>query len=179
MNCIIDAWEKHESELRGFINKHIVDVHHSEDLLQETFIKAIRQGTKFCNLENPRAWLYRVTRNQLIDHQRRHKNYDEIDENISYEEIEIPAIETLSACLPKALEALNKHDREALIACDIDGMSQIAFAQKTGLGLSATKSRIRRARKKLKEKLNSLCNIKYDETGNVCSYLPSKNCCEN
>ena len=170
MNCVMDAWAKYEPELRGFIFNNIADARHSEDILQDTFVKAIHQGSKFCSLENPRAWLFAVTRNQIIDYQRKLKNHNELDDNLVHEEISIDAVESLSACLPQALAELSSDNKIILQMCDIDGQSQKDFAQQNNLSLPATKSRIQRARKKLKEKLKSLCNVQYDDTGNVCCY---------
>ena len=166
----MDAWEKYEPELRGFIFKNIKDARQSEDLLQDTFVKAIHQGAKFCALENPRAWLFRVTRNQIIDYQRKQKDHSELDDNLSEEKNNIEAVESLSACLPHALANLAQEEQLIIQACDIDGQSQKDFAEQHNLTLPATKSRIQRARVKLKEKLNTLCNVKYDDSGKVCCY---------
>jgi RNA polymerase sigma-70 factor, ECF subfamily len=39
----------------------------AEDLLQNVFLKALRQGRRFCSVENGRAWLFQVARNALAD----------------------------------------------------------------------------------------------------------------
>ena len=39
----------------------------ADDLLQDVFVKAMRQGRGFCALDNPRAWLFQVARNALVD----------------------------------------------------------------------------------------------------------------
>ncbi len=171
MNCVINAWEKHEAELRGFINKNIHDSRVCEDLLQDTFLKAIQQGSRFCSLDNPRAWLFTVTRNQLIDFQRKQKNTEPLAEDIEEGNETISAIESLSSCLPHALKQLDRKDRDILQKCDLDGLSQSDYAEQNNLGISAAKSRIQRARKRLKQQLSKLCNIQYDPTGKVCCYI--------
>ena len=171
MNCVIRAWEKHEAELRAFINKNIPDARVSEDLLQDTFLKAIQHGAQFCSLENPRAWLFTVTRNQLVDFQRKQKKTEPLAEDIEEENETISAIESLSSCLPHALEKLDKKDRDILQKCDLDGLNQLDYAKQNNIGISTAKSRIQRARKKLKQQLNQLCHVKYDTSGNVCCYI--------
>lgn len=39
----------------------------ADDLLQDLFLKALRQGDRFCDLHNARAWLFEVARNLLAD----------------------------------------------------------------------------------------------------------------
>ena len=180
MNCIIAAWGNHEAELRGFLTRQTGNPVQAEDVLQETFLRAITEGAKFCSLENPRAWLFRVARNQLIDQSRsyaaKHQTSelsDEPLENIN----EIPAVKTLDICLPKALTKLDAEDREVIERCDLEGELQSHFAEDKGLTLAGAKSRIQRARKRLKTELVDLCKVNFDESGNVCCYTAKDNGC--
>ncbi len=172
-NCVINAWGKHEAELRGFLTRQTKNITLAEDILQETFLRAMTEGAKFCSLENPRAWLFRVARNQLIDQSRsyaaRHQ-VGELDKDIPEENDEIPAVTTLDACLPKALTRLNKEDREAIERCDLEGQQQAQYAEDKGLSLTAAKSRVQRARKRLKQELVELCKVNFDDAGNVCCH---------
>ncbi len=173
MNCIINAWAQHEAELRGFLTQKAANPAQAEDILQETFLRAVSEGRKFCSLENPRAWLFRVARNQLIDHSRRAETKlasTELAADIADKFDEIPVVQTLDICLPKALTQLNEEDRSIIEHCDLDGLSQADFAAKNRLTLVATKSRIQRARKRLKSELVELCKVNYDEAGNVCCF---------
>jgi len=178
MNCIINAWGRHEAELRGFLTKQSSDPAQAEDILQETFLRAVAEGAKFCSLENPRAWLFRVARNQFIDQSRRADSKykaEEISENLSGDGDVIPAIKTLDVCLPKALTKLNEEDREAIERCDLEGELQSQFAEDKNLSLAGAKSRIQRARKRLKSELVELCKVNFDEDGNVCCFTENKN----
>ncbi len=56
-DCALRAWQAHEGELLGFLAHHASDADATQDLLQEVFVKALRQGG-FCALDNPRAWLW-------------------------------------------------------------------------------------------------------------------------
>jgi len=181
MNCIITAWGKHEAELRGFLTRQTGNPTRAEDILQETFLRAITEGANFCSLENPRAWLFRVARNQLIDQSRSYsfKNQSaELAEDLPDEINEIPAVKTLDVCLPRALAKLEKEDREVIERCDLEGQLQAQFAKDKGLSLAGAKSRIQRARKRLKVELVDLCKVNFDESGNVCCYTSKgNNCC--
>jgi len=56
--------------LRGWLISRLDNAADADDLLQDVFEKAMLQGERFCTVENRRAWLYRVTRNALIDRYR-------------------------------------------------------------------------------------------------------------
>ena len=65
--CLLNAWSAHESELRGYLRHRLGDVQDADELLQDVFLKALRQGRRFCAVENARAWLFQVARNALTD----------------------------------------------------------------------------------------------------------------
>ncbi len=65
--CLLTAWAAHEAELHGFLRHRSGLVEEADDLLQEVFIRALRQDSQFCIIENPRAWLFQVARNILAD----------------------------------------------------------------------------------------------------------------
>ena len=46
MNCLTNAWDKHEAELRGWLRKQTGNAHDAEDLLQDVFLKALRQHSR-------------------------------------------------------------------------------------------------------------------------------------
>ena len=66
-NCLRAAWRAHEPELRGWLRARLGNPAEVEDLLQDLFLKALRQGERFCSVRNARAWLFEVARNALAD----------------------------------------------------------------------------------------------------------------
>jgi RNA polymerase sigma-70 factor (ECF subfamily) len=63
MTCLTSAWALHEPELRGWVRHRLGNAQDVEDLLQDLFLKALRQGERFCSVQNARAWLFEVARN--------------------------------------------------------------------------------------------------------------------
>lgn len=47
MNCLMMAWHQHEAELRGWRRHRLGNAVDAEDLLQDVFLKAMRQGERF------------------------------------------------------------------------------------------------------------------------------------
>jgi RNA polymerase sigma-70 factor (ECF subfamily) len=166
------SWDQYESELHRWLLGHTPDRTDAEDLLQEVFLRAIHQGKHFCELSDPRAWLYKVARNLLTDRLRLSKAFIELPEDLKAESNQIATIDELSACLPRVLAELYKDDYEVLALCDLQGMSQADFAELKGLTLPAVKSRIQRARKRLKAQLAKSCQVQFDAAGKVWCFVP-------
>jgi RNA polymerase sigma-70 factor, ECF subfamily len=66
---IEELWHEHRAELLGFLRQRVGDAELAEDLLQGVFVKA-QAGLPGLQVEHPRAWLFRVARNSVIDHYR-------------------------------------------------------------------------------------------------------------
>ncbi|MBU4500069.1 MAG: sigma-70 family RNA polymerase sigma factor, partial [Gammaproteobacteria bacterium] len=123
------AWDSHEAELRGWLQRRLNNPHDAEDLLQDLFIKALRQDKKFCEISNARAWLFEVARNTLADRLRMKREQIELPEDLAAEHDGPAAVETLAGCLPRALARLPEADREAITRCDPEGMRQQDYAR--------------------------------------------------
>ncbi|ODU86952.1 MAG: RNA polymerase subunit sigma-70 [Thiobacillus sp. 65-69] len=172
MSCLMNAWGEHEAELRGWLRSRLGNAHDAEDMLQDLFLKAMRQDRKFCEIANARAWLFEVARNAIADRLRLKKDQVELPDDLVAEHDEPAAVESLAACLPRALSELSDEDREAITRCDLEGMSQEDYAHLKGLTLPGAKSRVQRARKRLREDLSDACQVKFDAAGKVCCFVP-------
>jgi RNA polymerase sigma-70 factor (ECF subfamily) len=173
VGCLNQAWHQHETEIRQFLVHRTGNKDDADDLLQELFIKALRQGGAFCQIDNPRAWLFHVARNLIVDRLRLTKTQVPLPDDLCAEpEPELPPIDGLSQCIPRVLSELSPVDREAIVLCDLQGMTQQAYAQRVGLTLPAAKSRLQRARARLQAQLVSACHVSFDEAGAVCCFVP-------
>lgn len=174
MKCIIDAWDAYQPELLRFVANRIPDTQDAHDLVQEVFLRATRLEHGLCGIDNRRAWLFHVARNLLIDRYRLSKDEVSLDDEMpgAPEPDETAPVDALSQCLPRVLAELSAEDREAITLCDIEGLSQHDFAEQLGLTLPAAKSRVQRARKRLRTQLVTACQVKFDETGQVCCFVP-------
>ncbi|HYP68280.1 MAG TPA: RNA polymerase sigma factor SigZ [Thiobacillaceae bacterium] len=168
----MSAWDTHEAELRGWLRNRLGNPHDAEDLLQDLFIKALRQDKKFCEIANARAWLFEVARNALADRLRLKKQQVELPDDLVHDADEPAAVASLAACLPRALAELSEEDREVITLCDLEGLNQEDYARLKGLSLPGAKSRAQRARKRLREHLTAACQVKFDAAGKVCCFVP-------
>ncbi|WP_064609052.1 sigma-70 family RNA polymerase sigma factor [Photobacterium sp. J15] len=175
--CLMRAWQAHQHSLLSWLYKHTDDDALAEDLLHEVFLRAMRKNKAFCDIDNAKAWLFRVANNLVID-QSRQRSFVPLDDlDFESEQQEIGVVDSLTQCLPRVLNELAPKDSDILKACDIHGMTQKEYAELHGMTLVATKSRLQRARQKLKRQLSQSCKVKLDEYHKVCCFTPreSKN----
>lgn len=172
MNCLTQAWTQHEPELRGWARHRLHSPSDVEDLLQDLFLKALRQGERFCSVQNARAWLFEVARNTLADRLRVARNTLELPDDLTNPEDVPDTVDSLVACLPRVLSELSAEDREAITLCDLQGMAQADYANAKGISLSAAKSRIQRARVRVKQHMTAACQVQLDAAGHVQDFVP-------
>lgn len=171
-DCHNKAWRQHQAEIRRFLLNR-ANASEADDLLQEVFLKALLLGKDFCRIDNPRAWLFHVARNLLIDRLRLTKAQLPLPDDLCEPAVPGPdAVDLLSHCLPRVLSELSPEDREAITLCDIQGLTQQDYAARLGLSLPGTKSRLQRARLRLRARLAEACQVRFDEHGKVCCFVP-------
>ncbi len=171
--CLSRAWRETGGELLGWLRHRLDGDAEADDLLQEIFLRALRQGDAFCTLDNPRAWLFQVARNALTDRLRSNRPHSELSDDLASTESELPAtVDQLTQCLPRVLGELSAADRLAIELCDIAGQPQQVLAEKLGISLSGAKSRLQRARQRLKVRLIEGCQVCFDTEGQVAGFVP-------
>ncbi len=143
----------------------------AEDLLQETFLKAYRHLKDFDGRSSLATWLYRIAINEALMVLRRKQpemiSMDEPrrDEEEDQEPLQIvdwcclPEEELLSAegraVLDRALEKLSPLLRAVFVLRDIEGLSTRQVAQTLNLSEATVKTRLSRARLRLREELSA------------------------
>ena len=172
MKCHDTAWKQHAPELRSWMRRRLGAPQDVDDMMQDLFMKALRQGQGFCSVSNARAWLFEVARNALADRLKVQRELVELPDDLSSEDDDLDAVDLLSACLPRVLSELDPADREAISLCDLQGMPQAEYAQKAGIKLSAAKSRLQRARQKMRERMTQACQVSFDGQGHVADFVP-------
>lgn len=171
--CLLDAWSTHEAELRGYLRHRLGDDQEAQEALQDVFLKALRQGRRFCGVQNARAWLFQVARNALADRLRAQREHLPLPEDLpASEDRAVTPLDDLAQCLPRVLAELSEADRLALTLCDLEGQPQQVLAERLGLSLPGAKSRLQRARARLRQRLVTVCQVRFDDSGQVCCFTP-------
>lgn len=172
MNCLDTSWKAHAPELKRWALRRMANPAEVDDFLQDLFLKALRQGDRFCSLENARAWLFEVARNALADRLRVARETVELPEDLPQSHDELDTVDQLTACLPRVLSELSAEDREAITLCDLQGMSQAEYARVKALSLSGAKSRVQRARERLRAHMTEACQVSFGPEGTVDDFVP-------
>lgn len=177
-NCDVPSlWIEHKNELRNFIYKRVKDEDLTNDILQEVLIKVYNFCISKSGVKNIRSWLFQIAQNTIIDNYRRQSKFiqQEAEFDLADEDENMAFKDAVNYILPM-LDFLPVKYAEPLKLADIDGLKQADIAQKIGLNLSATKSRIQRARQLLKEEFVTCCFFETDKQGNIISFEIKDSC---
>jgi RNA polymerase sigma-70 factor (ECF subfamily) len=177
MKCVETAWGAHRAELMRFLRHKLGEEGQAEDLLQDVFLRATQHLETFCAVENRRAWLFQVARNAVVDFYRRHRPADPLPDDLAADAPEDDPLAPLCTCLVNQLERLPVPDREALTLSELDGVPQKDVARTQGLSVSGAKSRVQRARVKLRDLIVDACHVEFDERGRVVGHSPPASRC--
>jgi RNA polymerase sigma-70 factor (ECF subfamily) len=115
-----------------------------------------------------------VARNALVDYQRLHRETAELPDDIPEPDEQTEPIVALGECIGRVLTELSVEDRDIIEQCDMNGIKQRAYADTHGLTLAAVKSRLLRARQKMRETLSTNCKVQFDAEGRVDGHVPRK-----
>jgi RNA polymerase sigma-70 factor, ECF subfamily len=139
----------------------------AEDLVQETYTRALAAWSSFAADTNLRAWLFRILRNAHVDSYRRARtnpvrgtlgdDLDVVDSLSSREPLRGDAeLERLRGVVAVDIEAALASltvDARTIILLDLEGFSGEELAEILGCAVGTVKSRLSRARECLREQL--------------------------
>jgi RNA polymerase sigma-70 factor (ECF subfamily) len=135
----------------------------AEDLVQETYAKALRGFPAFQLGTNFRAWMYRILRNTFLTSRTGLKATMTVplglEDDGSELAIEPDTPETIlidrsnTALLQSAIDELPVHFREILLLCEVEEMSYQEIAETLSIPIGTVMSRLSRARQMLRNHL--------------------------
>ncbi len=165
---IEESWKRFHQQLLAFIRQRVDQEHDAEDILSVVFLRLLQKGDDITNL---RAWLYRSTRNAIIDYYRTKKQQEPIEQHESFAEPSREEDEYMACCIQQLVQFLPERDRLALVAIS-EGQSQEFYAAEQGLSSSGARSRIQRARQRVREAFVQYCRPERDVCGSIIRVNP-------
>ena len=136
------------NKVMGYIHSRIRNRADAEDICSDVFEKVQRKLPEFDSAKaSVSTWIFTITRNTVIDHYRRSKPVEELDENLSDNaELDESLLnnETLSE-LAEALRALPEELRDIIVLRYYDGKPLTEVAEIMGLSYGAVKLRHQKA----------------------------------
>lgn len=150
----------------------------AEDLVQETYIKALRGFSSFQLGTNFRAWMYRILRNTFLTSRTGLKASSltvalDREEDLLESILEPDTPETIliersnRELMQSAIANLPVHFREILLLCEVEEMSYQEIAEALSIPIGTVMSRLSRARKMLRE------NVRQNLKGERSDGLPA------
>lgn len=176
------VWEEFHPGLKQFILKRVSDEQNAEDILQDVFLKIHTHIDTLRDEEKLQSWIYQIARNVIADYYREHKATVALSEALLLPEEPVVADDVVKDLLPSVrtmVDSLPDEYRQALLLTEYEGLTQRELAERLGLSLSGAKSRVQRAREKLKAMLMDCCHFEFDRLGKVIDYQPKCACCTN
>jgi RNA polymerase sigma-70 factor, ECF subfamily len=178
-----DLVERHRRELQLHCYRMLGSYHDSEDMVQETFLRAWRRRATFEGRSTFRAWLYRIATNACLDaltrRRRRMLPYDVVPAAVLDHPLpepqaefawlepypdhlldaaqdpagEVVARETVEIAFLAAIQHLPPRQRAVLILRDVLGWSAPETAETLEMSATAVKSALQRARSTMRTRL--------------------------
>lgn len=161
--------EAYSANIYRLALKILYDTQDAEDVLQETFLKAYRHLRNFDGRSKVSTWLYRIATNEALMILRRRKpGVFSIDEPLNGVDDEQEPLQIVDwCCLPEkelmssevrehldeAIDHLSASLRVVFLLRDIEGLSTAETAEILELTETAVKTRLSRARMRLRQEL--------------------------
>ena len=141
---------KYQSPVRRFfLNQTLGDEQLSDDLAQETFIKAYVNITKFRGMASFSTWLMRIAYNVFYDEMRSRHQTEDVDTSVAVARQTVSASDTLKMDIYAALALLKPDERTCITLQLIDGYPIDQISKVTGIAENTVKSHLRRGKEKM------------------------------
>ncbi|MBR5036827.1 MAG: RNA polymerase sigma factor [Prevotella sp.] len=141
---------KYQSPVRRFfLNQTLGDEMLSDDLAQETFIKAYVNITKFRGMSSFSTWLMRIAYNVFYDHVRARKQTEDIDSTAAVRQSSSTGDSNLKMDIYAALAQLKSDERTCITLQLIDGYPIDQISKITGIPENTVKSHLKRGKDKM------------------------------
>jgi RNA polymerase sigma-70 factor (ECF subfamily) len=178
MQCDIHSiYQQYSTHLLAFIRQQIKDESTAEDILQEVFLKAMESCLRDTEIRNLKSWLFFVARNTIVDYFRLQNKIIQEEDYINLNHMNSPVFQQiLSEDISDMINLLPDEYGLPLKLSDIDGIPQKEIAERLNISLPGAKSRIQRARKKLKDLFFECCDMEFDAQGNIVSCEIKNHC---
>jgi len=144
---IAELYPKHFEEIRRFVRSMCSNVALAEDVVQETFLRALGSSEEIAALSEAkaRAWLYTTSRRIFIDHYRREKNRPVMAAPEAHQD----DLSVVVVC--GLLSALSGADREIFVLRHFSGFNSVEIGLRLNIPAATVRTRLRAASRTLRK----------------------------
>lgn len=170
-----EIWAQSKDRLFAYVLSRFKDRTLAEEVTQEVLLKMYQSCCSNREINNLNGWLYQIAHHASLDIVKREKKHSQLNQADEGENRSI-VWEELSFFLEPLINFLPEKYATPLKMADLKGIPQKDIATKLGLGLSATKSRIQRARMQLKQQILTCFNLETDKNGTPINFELKDTC---
>jgi RNA polymerase sigma-70 factor, ECF subfamily len=178
-------WSAFYGQLHRFVAVRVRDAADTDDLVQLILERAVSKRPRDGEVESVAAWLFAIARNAVLDHQRAEQRNRTAALRQDQPILE-PAAgadsrdrDEVLACVRPMLDGLPEDARQLLEWADVEERPLQTIAAALGISLTATKSRVQRARRSFVEITQRCCTVTLDARGRVNELSPRRaNSCD-
>jgi len=132
--------------VRAAVRRIIVASAAVDDVAQEVLITVASKISTYRGEARFTTWLYQVAKYKGIDHLRRQRDTDTLDEHEGLEAARLSSIIATRASIRQAVDALPEHYRDAVVLRDLQQLSYQEVAERLDVPLNTARTRIARGR---------------------------------
>ena len=179
---LAEVYTKFRKSLYSYIYSKINNKEDAEDILQNVFIKMHTKITTLSDKEKIQNWLYRITRNTIIDYYRTNSGKKKklefkevLPDNFDSEEVN-DNTKGMDKCISGFINQLPDEYKSIIIDSELNGVAQKELADKYDLADPTLRSRVQRGRERLRKMFVSCCSIQTDSRGNIIEATQKEGC---
>ena len=169
------------TRLRAYVRRRVPSSSDADDVVQSVLLKLLESGSSE-SAAPPRPWLLAVARSAIADlHRSRARTAESLEQPAAVPQADPDDASDITHCLMPVLARLSEEDQLLLRRVDLEGGSQAELARELGVTASVVKSRVQRARERLRDAVIARCAFERDARGSpigpaACRPASSNDC---
>jgi len=174
---IDQVWSQFSDALRRWFGARARGGLDAEELLQETLVRLAGGLSELADADRLGPYVWTTARRVLIDARRAQVMAELEEEPEAGAEVEDVTRE-VAGWLNGFLSELDEDDRTVLARADLEGRPHAEVAEQLGIGVKAMRSRLHRARHRLRARLLACCEIQLDARGGIAGHRRRGDACD-
>ena len=152
---------EHLQSLTRFVQSKVGNPEITADLVQESYLKALKNSDQLKDEDKLLPWLMMIARNTVYDYYRQRSR----EQKVLAESSQEPSLDSeedeaeLCACYEPIIEGLKPEYREVLKRLDLGSEKPAGLARELKITVGSLKVRRHRARQKLRSQMESVCGM--------------------
>lgn len=171
---LLKVWEELNTQLLFFIKKRIKNKEDAEDILQDVYIKLHKNIDSLNDEQKIVSWIYQITRNTINDCYKRCYRLKKVEFEEHHIEMSLEEEDNLNdeilVSMKKIIEELPVDSKKLIKLYEFEDMSHKEISKRLDIKENTSKSRLKRAKEKLKDQLDECCVFQIDKFGNILDY---------